>query len=264
MSETGLNYRDFIVKELKRRQALNPAYSLRAFARDLNVTISRISEVLTGKTGLSVERALHIAQVFEWEEDQTSLFIDLVESEHNRSPLGRKLAKERLALRTTQARILPQEEFSLISEWYYVPMIELLQTKPGNYSPAFLGQRLGLDERTATEAIMKLQQLKLIEWKEDALVATNKVRTTPKGIRSEATRKFHKQILKKAEAAIDTQPLEKRSITSAVMAVDQAQLQKIQERIREFRNELMKEIESAPAKNAVYCMSLNFFEMTVE
>ena len=263
MADSQLNYREFLVKELKRRQQRNARYSLRAFARDLNISVSRVSEILTNKTGLSVKRAANIAEILEWSKEQTSLFIDLVEAEHNRSPLGRKLAKERLTHRAAHARVIPPEEFSTISEWYYIPMIELLQTKPASYTPAYLGSRLGLDETTATLALAKLQELQLIEWREGTLVARESLRKKTPGA-STSIRQFHKQILVKAAEAIDTQALEKRSITSCVMAVDQTQIEMVQERIRQFRLELMKDLEAAPNKNAVYCMSVNFFEMTME
>jgi uncharacterized protein (TIGR02147 family) len=262
MNEISLNYREFLLKELKKRRGENPAYSLRAFSRDLRVSISRMSEVLTGKTGLSVERAKSFAEYFGWPAEQTNLFLDLVEAEHSRSRLSRELAKKRLQQRSPVAREMPGEEFSLIAEWYYVPLIELLQTKPAQYTPAFLGARLGLDEITATTALMKLQEMGLIAWREGLLVPTNEIRTTTKGVPSSATRKFHRQILQKAEASLETQSLDKRIVTSAVMAMDQQQLEMVQERIRLFRNELMKDLEAAPAKNAVYCMTVSFFEMT--
>src|SRR2546430_13739191 len=47
------DYRRVLRKELESRCRTSPRYSLRAFARDLKISPSRLSEILSGKQGLS-------------------------------------------------------------------------------------------------------------------------------------------------------------------------------------------------------------------
>ena len=59
---TQLDYRLLLKSELASRTNQNPNYSLRAFARDLDLAPSRLSEVLNGKQGLSTQAAEKIAK----------------------------------------------------------------------------------------------------------------------------------------------------------------------------------------------------------
>ena len=48
--------RDILKKELERRQKNNSAYSLRAFAKYLDVSPAALSQIMSGKRGVSVKR----------------------------------------------------------------------------------------------------------------------------------------------------------------------------------------------------------------
>lgn len=56
-----MDYRTILKSQLQRRQELNPKYSLRAFAKKLEISPSKISELLSGKKKLSSKRAEIIA-----------------------------------------------------------------------------------------------------------------------------------------------------------------------------------------------------------
>ena len=75
-------YRSILKDELLRRIRQNPRYSLRAFARDLRLSPSRLSEVLSGKQGLSRQAAKAITERLGWRGSEAERFIDLVESQH--------------------------------------------------------------------------------------------------------------------------------------------------------------------------------------
>lgn len=262
MSEKNLTYRKFILDEFHRRQRRNPAYSWRAFARDLKVAASRLNELMSGKGGISAERALVFAEAMDLDKKDTTLFIDLVEMEHSRSQRGKDMAKERVKNQLLPWRDISNEIFSSFSEWYYIPLVTLLGTQLESYDPAYLGRRLGLSASEMTIALQKLLDLNLIENKNGALVPTDGFQKTQTGP-SKARRQYLKDLLKKAEAAIEVQPLEKRSFTSATIAVDPSQIEAVQEKIRQFGRDLMKELDAGPKKTSVYCLSVNFFELTV-
>ncbi|MBO9666790.1 MAG: DUF4423 domain-containing protein [Bdellovibrio sp.] len=94
------NYREFILRELERRQKRNPSYSLRAFARDLEMPSSRLSEILNRKMGLSEARAMALAEKLNLEASEKEFFIDLALSEHARSAVMKDMALRRVKART--------------------------------------------------------------------------------------------------------------------------------------------------------------------
>ncbi len=55
------DFRVFLKDELQRRASKNPAYSLRAFARDIGLTNSHLSMTLSGRKRISPETAENVA-----------------------------------------------------------------------------------------------------------------------------------------------------------------------------------------------------------
>ncbi len=96
------DYRKILRDELARRVRQNPHYSLRAFARDLQIVPSRVSESLNNKQGLSRKAAEKIAARLRMPADKANLFLDLVTACHARSPKARHGAKLRLLRMNTE------------------------------------------------------------------------------------------------------------------------------------------------------------------
>ena len=90
------DYRNILKAELEARCRHNPCYSLRAFARDLKIAPSRLSEILNNKQGLSQDFAMKIATLIGLSADDHALFCDSVAAFHARSRRQRQLARARL------------------------------------------------------------------------------------------------------------------------------------------------------------------------
>src|SRR5690606_35734224 len=95
------DYKYILKEELASRCRQNPRYSLRAFARDLKLAPSRLSEILSGKQGLSRAAAEKVAKALGYGPGETERFCDLVESVHARSRRNRESAKVRLTKHAT-------------------------------------------------------------------------------------------------------------------------------------------------------------------
>lgn len=91
-----MTFRRFLMNELSQRQKRNVSYSMNAFARDLGLSSSRLSEILSGKVGISEDRAVKIADRLQLSESDKAYFVDLVQSEHSRSEVGKRAARARL------------------------------------------------------------------------------------------------------------------------------------------------------------------------
>ena len=81
--------RQYLKAELELRQQRRPQYSLRAFARDLNMSPSTLSDFFHGKLGLSKDRVRHIGTKLNLTDMQQSHFNDLLEVRgHQRERCG--------------------------------------------------------------------------------------------------------------------------------------------------------------------------------
>lgn len=64
------DYRSFLKQELDRRKEKNPFYSLRAFARDLEMSPQMVSQLLRGKRHLSVISVSKVADKLKYTQEE--------------------------------------------------------------------------------------------------------------------------------------------------------------------------------------------------
>ena len=260
--KTELNYRNFLISELETRKRRNPSYSLRAFARDLEVPASRLSEVINGKVGLSEERAVKIAERLGFSASDRELFVNLVLSEHSRSAVIKKLSQQRVQQRNEFLTHIDEDTFKLISDWHYAAIMEILISSKMPHDANTFAKRLGISPDLVASSLERLERLNLIEKKDDRWVCMHGSQTTAADIPSEAVRSFHKQVINKAMDSIEKQPVENRDISSLMVSINKNQIPLVKQRLESFRRSLMIELETASDRESVYCLALQFFEIT--
>lgn len=260
------NYRTILREQMEARCERNPKYSLRAFARQLGIPASRISEVLSQKQGLSPDWGAKIADRLGFSAAEKTHFCDLIESEHGRSKIKRKMAKIRVAQMMAQNQnSLTLDAFRVISDWYHFAILELVEQRDFRDNPIWIGKRLGIHSEVAKAAVERLLRLEQLERTKDGkLRPTDTVTSTPDGIPSEAIRKFHSQVLEKAQTALRAQKVEERDFSSAVMSLDKRKIPEAKKLIKDFRRRFWAEVGTNGEKDSVYCLSVQFFRLDEE
>ena len=93
--ESHASFRDFLNEEYQRRLETNRRYSLRAFARDVDVSAAFLSQVISGKRRLSEDRAEEVAGRLGWSRSRSERFLKFVRAELTNLPSTRtRLLKE--------------------------------------------------------------------------------------------------------------------------------------------------------------------------
>jgi uncharacterized protein (TIGR02147 family) len=260
--EQSLDYRQILRREFEKRKTKNPKYSLRAYARYLGVVPSRLSEIFSGKRGLSPEVAASLVDKLDFSSFEKGLFIDLVESEHSRSKIDRQLAAERVQQKTKTYSEISIDEFEFIAHWYHFALIEYFLMEKASPAPEAICRYFGLDQETVNAALERLQRLKLIERHEDGhYVSCQRLYATAAEIPSEAIKSHHAEMLEKAITALRHQPVEQREFQALTLAVAEEDIPFVKKKIREFHDQLGMELVSSPHKNKVYVLLSNFFEL---
>ena len=258
------DYRKLLRDALSERSETNRSYSLRAFARDMKMTSSRLSEVLNNKKGLSKRSGEKVARCLGFTKEETKYFCDLIESVDARSEVARSVALSRIqAQRSNRVMsILQMDAFKVISDWYHFGIVNLMHLKSFRDDTNWIAETLSIDPSDVTAAIERLCRLEMIEKKEGQWTVVQDYVTSPDGVPSEAIRKFHRQILEKASLALSTQSVEERDMTALIMPVNTRKLGIARERIRAFRKELCKELDTGDDVDQVYCLSMQLFSLT--
>lgn len=258
-----LKFTDFLKNEFEQRKLTNSSYSLRAFARDISVSPSRLSEILAEKGNLSNLSAKKIAKKLRLKEKEEEIFISLVNINNASSKKSKKEAQEYLkSLRNENQTTLSLESFNLVSEWYYFAILSVMELDLFDGSAHWIAQRLGVEYSKIEKALETLTQLEFIQKKNDKfeLLSTNGVSTTS-DIESMALRKSHKQTLNQAISALDNVDVNLRDITSITMAIDPKKIPEAKKIIKNFRREMCAFLESGK-KEEVYNLNIQLIPIT--
>lgn len=254
-------YREILKNEFESRSSRNARYSLRAYSRDLGISPTSLSLILSGQQGLSKTQAEKVARQIGFNADQRRMFIDLVECAHARSSKVRDLARLRLIKHDTSGSSLQLDMFRTIADWYHLAILELTTLSFFKSDAIWIAKNLDITPAQAEQAIERLKKLELLEEVGGVLKQTHGFLATPSGIPDAAIKSFHHQILKKADDAIDSQSVEERDFSAVIFAMDEDDLTWAKDRLREFRRELMGRLESNPKKKSIYCLNLNLFRL---
>lgn len=257
------DYRDFLRDSLESRLQKNSKYSLRAFARDLNIAPQILSSVLNGKKGISNQMAAKLAIRLNLNDQESSYFCDLVDLVHARSEGSKKIAALRLTRYKQELKYLHLKEdtFRVMSDWYHYAILELTLLKGFQSNIAWMAKRLQISQHEVKQAIDRLLRLGLMKETKDGYIKVEKNTTTTHDVPSDAIQKFHRQILTKAADALTFQDVTERDLTAMTMAIDIKKLPEAKKRIREFRRELSAFLESG-TQEEVYCFSMQLFRLT--
>ncbi len=257
------DYRTLLRNEFETRAQHNPRYSLRAFARDLGLASSRLSEIFNNQEGLSRSSAAQVAKRLGYGKEETEVFCDLVESVHARSKAKRAIAGIRLKNRYQYAEFnqLQMDHFKVLSDWHHFAILELTTIAGFRSEVTWISKQLGVSPLLVSTAIERLERIGLLSKKSGKWVTQEPFTATPSGIPSESIKKFHKQILEKAITALHLQSVDERDFSAMVMAIPSEKIPWAKSKIKEFRRELSKNFESEKNKDQVYCLSIQLFNL---
>jgi uncharacterized protein (TIGR02147 family) len=253
--------------ELERRRHRNPRYSLRAYARDLDISAGALSHILQGKRAVSLKLVETIIDHFHLEPRvATRLRLSVAEAQ-----IKRKL--KRVDRRVTELlkdggrvtsfsapRVIDSSIFTLISRWYCAAILEMTFLKDFKLDPQWIAAQLGISTNEARLSLSQLMDLKLVQQTDDGRIEkVNDHLELQDPFRTSQARKLKQiEVREKAIHSIRHDPIEDRHMTSMTMCIDPKLLPKARLKIEKFNDELAKFLESKK-RNRVYILEMGLF-----
>ena len=252
------NFRLYLQEVLLNRCRDNPRYSLRAFAKSLNVSPSALSAMLNGKRPITENAKRRLGLGLGLSLTEISEFNSGRQQRRRRHPVG--------AIPSPDFQQVAIDTFAIISDWQHYAILELLKIQGFQSKPAWIASRLGVTTSEINIAIERLLRVELLErGKNGKLKDRTSGFTTDlrDGLTSEAHKRFQQQALRKAIEAISSVPLELRDNTSITMAINSKDLPIAREQIKDFRRELCRTLESTKTPDEVYQVTISLIPLTL-
>lgn len=241
---------EFLKKDLEQRQNKNSSFSLRAYARWLNISPSHLSQIISGKRNLTRKKAFGIIEKLNLSPLEREAFLKSLDGELSQSHSDH----------FGGATLIREDEFQLIADWHHFAILSLAEVD-NKADPRWVASRLGIGVQQAREACDRLIRLGLMQKQEKRYIATNRSVTTSNDISSGAIKKHHKQNLALASEKLDLVPVELREFSSMTMAIDPSKIEEAKIAIRDFKKKIGLLLESGEKKE-VYTISIQLFPNT--
>jgi uncharacterized protein (TIGR02147 family) len=232
-------YRDCLKRELARRCEKNPRYSLRAYARAMGIDPTAVSRFLSGKQIPSYRLAQQIFATLDFSPEEQDQFLSSLAATHRARGLQRLEPIFRQYQPSGPPADLSVEVFKVISDWYHFAILELPYTEGFESNARWIARELGITPAEAALAVDRLVKLGLLQWKGEQLVRTEEQLVTPdRHVTTPALKRHQKQVLEKAIHSLENDPLERRSMSTMTMAINEKKLPEAKRLIREFEQSL--------------------------
>lgn len=238
------------------RKKRNPAYSLRAFAKQLDVSASTLSQILSEQTVPSAELADKIVAKLALSSRKRQLFMASFAGKIE----PRKTNSNNIDVETKFDRI-QNDLFSIVADVIHMAILELTLTEGFNPSPRTIAKQLNATEHDVRQAIERLIRLNLLV-KEGGLLkrTSTNLTTADKNLTTVALRQQQKQVRLKAIDALENLPPEKRRMSSVTLAIDESKLQHAFQLLDEFCESLSEALQEGK-KTKVYQFEVSFFPL---
>lgn len=256
-----MDYRDILSDQFNVRRKVNARYSLRAFARDMSISPSRLSEVISGKGDLSRESGELICKKLNFSPLLSADFLDLIDAQVSPIESARKAARERVELRRNRVdkQYFDEDQFSLIADPKYVLIWTFMGLPAFDGCATTIARSLKLDLLEVFSALKRLEALKLVQLQNGAWTHVKTQFTAGDQGPSDDIRKFHERMSQMGRASIQNQPMDIRHLDSIVIPFESTRLGEVKQRIANFAQSLIDDF--GHGGDSVYGMSLQFFKM---
>jgi len=270
------NFVSFLKNELLIRNSKNPRYSLRSFAKSLNLSSSFLSKLLNGKRALTEETfnsitarlalSPQIENHYRREEFENALVKTKMIDVNHKKKFKPDAKLKKLKDSDQEFKKITMDQFSLIADWYHFALLELLSTEGFILNSNFVASRLNISSLEAKHAIDRLLRLGLIKEKankkgEVTYFADNHT-SINKRIATAATLKQQKAFLEKAIDALSDTPIEERSQSSMTLSIPKSKLKEAEMMIHDFRRTFTSLMQQKEVRDSVYQLSISFFPLT--
>jgi uncharacterized protein (TIGR02147 family) len=246
---TSSLWRSYLRDDLKNRQAKNPEFSLRSYAKHLKLSPTQLSLIMSGKRSVTPKVAIHLGQHLGVTSAETITWL--------------KPKQDFVDGRSKKSKILSSEEFHPISEWYYFGILALARLKTNSADPAWIARRLNLPLQIAAHAFKQLVKTNYIVLKDGQFRRLSADARTKADAPSQTVRKFHRQVLQIASNKLEQVPVEKREFNHMSLAIDPKNIESAKKKLREFMEEFTEEYTQGN-KTSVYHLNINFYPISEE
>ncbi len=233
----------------------NPAYSLRAFARDLGVSHTYLSLVLNEKKRISPRQATWMAEAMQFDNVKAGAFVQSVLDHGERRPRQNAAAL---------FRTLEIDRMKVLTGWYHFAILDLTLLKNFQPDAAWIAKRLGITSSQARLAADRLERLGLLKREMGKWTKTEALLSVPTTKSEAPMRRLHRELIQKslqALASAKQKDFDARLISGSMIPANPERIAELKKRIDRFRRQAIRYLSEGECTE-LYQLNVQLFPLT--
>ena len=251
------NFRELLKNTLYDRSQRNPEYSLRQFAKDLEIDPSTLVKYLNGKRVIGPKVIKSLGEKLHLSPEAINNFT-------------RKYEQKRSVKTSTIHRDLGKDTYTMLESWEHTAIRMLILLKDFQSDPEWIANKLGITLKETETAIKRLLLTGYLRKDKDGNLYSVKKHTTFRGMKrnqelDQALTKRHQRILAKAQDSLDYRDEESQIWYNYIFPANKmAKKEQFIERFDKCRDAVRKSLTKGDEREEVYCLAISFFPLTEE
>ncbi len=243
---------NYLQKTFAEKCKRNPRYSLRAYAKSLDLDSSTLSALLRRKRPLTAKMAQKLIAKLDIESTEQAQLLLL-------SSMGTEIGSSEGPSYET----LEQATAEIIASWEHFAILAALEMKRFKADIRSLSKRLNIPHAVVRDCLTRLEQQGFVQEKNETWFLAKKNMGSPSNVPSSALRQAHRQTIQKAMESLEKDPLDVRDISGMTMAIDRKKINEARKLIQNFRRRLSHFLEEGDS-NSVYRLNIQLFPLSEE
>ncbi|MEM9190258.1 MAG: TIGR02147 family protein [Myxococcota bacterium] len=216
---------------------------------------SHLTRVISGERSLTTAMTQRYSRALGLHGEEAEYFRALVDFNDAGSALEREEAYEALRSfrRYRTVHKLDDQRADFFAHWFMPAVLELATRSDFEARPAWVAKtvRPSISTKEAKLALDTLVGLGLLRKEHDRLLPADKTISTGAQTASVHVARYHRNMLRRAEAAMDLFDASERDVTAITLSVPRSAMSEIKSRLAEVRRELLTRYEDAESEQVV-------------
>ncbi len=234
--------------------ARNHRYSLRSFAKQLGIDHSTLSQVMRSKRKLSPRALAAIGKRIGLSDEAIQVYAQILKRGTRSSRAPENIRSVSLDLDT----------FQLLSAWYHLAILELIQIKGFQTDSRWIAKTLGISVAEVNVALQRLLRLRLLEMREANrwLDKSGDAEFRSAALTETASNQINQDVHRFIIEALERVPSGERFHSHMIVALDSTKLSRLKVLAEDFLSEMRSLAAEGERKDDVYQVEVSLFPVT--
>jgi uncharacterized protein (TIGR02147 family) len=255
-----------LLQAFHRKKEIQPAYSQRAFARDIGVSAVFANKLFKGIKPIPSERVKRICKVLGMDPVEEAAFMrSLIVSALPLKEMQTIVNEAEFPKIMERYRPVSQAKAGVLRHWYTIAVLNILTCDAPEMTPKYIAKRLNITESEAQKSLDVLSEAGLATKVDGVWKKTAQHDFFPTAQSLNEVRAFHHQMIRKAQESllkISPDEFERRLITGFTVAANPEKIADAKMKIFEILADLSQGLVAAPCSE-VYQLNVQLFPLTL-